>query len=65
MDDEKVRTALLIHCSREEAERIRAAAKRERRTISGYVINAVLSRLEYQSHVEKRLDRSLRETSAP
>jgi hypothetical protein len=61
---DKARTALLIHCSAEEAERIRAAAKRERRTISGYVINAVLSRLEYQSHVEKRLDRSLREAPA-
>jgi uncharacterized protein (DUF1778 family) len=39
------RTALLIRCSREEADRIRSAAKRERRTVSGYVLNAVMSRL--------------------
>jgi hypothetical protein len=44
---ETERTALLIRCSREEAERIRKAAKRERRTVSGYVLNAVLTRIGY------------------
>ena len=34
---ETERTALLVRCSREEAEKIRAAAERERRTVSGYV----------------------------
>ncbi len=40
------RASLLIRCSQEEAERIRSAAKQERRSISGYVLNAVLSRMQ-------------------
>lgn len=39
------RTALLIRCSREEAEMIRDAAKHERRTVSGYVLHAVMNRI--------------------
>jgi mobilization protein NikA len=39
------RATLLIRCTREEAEAIRHAAKREHRTISGYVLNAVMYRL--------------------
>lgn len=39
------RTALLIRCSREEAEMIRVAAKHERRTVSGYVLRAVMNRI--------------------
>ena len=39
------RTALLIRCSQEEAEKIREAAKRERRTLSGYVLHTVLNRI--------------------
>lgn len=42
------RTALLIRCSKEEAEKIRAAAKRERRTLSGYVLHVVLNRIANQ-----------------
>ncbi|HZE25872.1 MAG TPA: DUF1778 domain-containing protein [Terriglobales bacterium] len=42
------RTALLIRCSKEEADKIRAAAKRERRTVSGFVLFAVLSRIANQ-----------------
>jgi uncharacterized protein (DUF1778 family) len=42
------RTALLIRCSKEEAEKIRTAAKRERRTLSGYVLHAVLNRITNQ-----------------
>lgn len=57
------RTALLIRCSREEAERIRAAAKRERRTVSGYVLNAVMNRLLSQEkvilHARSRPSRTL------
>jgi uncharacterized protein (DUF1778 family) len=49
------RTALLIRCSREEAEKIRAAAKRERRTLSGYVLNAVLSRITFSEQVRRPL----------
>jgi uncharacterized protein (DUF1778 family) len=39
------RTALLVRCSHEEAQLIRDAAKRERRNISGYILNAVLQRI--------------------
>lgn len=39
------RAALLIRCSSREAELIRIAAKGERRTLSGFVLNAVLKYL--------------------
>jgi uncharacterized protein (DUF1778 family) len=45
------RVALLIRCSSQEAEQIRRAAKRERRTISGYVMNAVMSRITNQENL--------------
>ena len=32
------RTALLIRCSKEEAERVRIEADKQRRTISGYIL---------------------------
>ena len=48
------RTALLIHCSRGEADRIREAALRERRTISGFVLNAVMSRFQLESRISAR-----------
>ncbi len=46
------RTALLIRCSKEEAEKIRAAAKRERRTLSGYVLHVILNRITNQEKSE-------------
>jgi len=49
----KQRTALLVRCSEEEAEAIRDAAKRERRTISGFILNAVLNRIENQKKIEQ------------
>lgn len=39
------RTSILIRCSREEAELIRRAARAERRTISGFILNAIMFRL--------------------
>jgi hypothetical protein len=36
------RTALLIRCSVEEAEKIRAFAEEERRTISAFVLSIVM-----------------------
>lgn len=48
------KTALLVYCTRQEAAQIKAAAKRERRTISGYVINAVMTRLAVAHRIEKR-----------
>lgn len=48
------RTTLLIHCSQEEADRIREAAARERRTISAFVLNAVMSRFDVEDRVTAR-----------
>lgn len=36
------RTALLIYCTAEQAERIRARAEEEHRTVSGYILNIVM-----------------------
>lgn len=49
----KQRTALLVRCSEPEAEAIREAAKRERRTISGFILNAVLNRIANQKKIEQ------------
>jgi uncharacterized protein (DUF1778 family) len=38
--------AIFIRCSDEDAEKIRNAARAERRTVSGFVLNAVISRIE-------------------
>jgi uncharacterized protein (DUF1778 family) len=48
----KGRTALLVRCTGEEAEAIRQAAHRERRTISGYILHAVLNRIANQKKLE-------------
>ena len=46
MENDAVRrTALLVRCTAEEAELIRQAAKAERRTISGYILNGILQRI--------------------
>ena len=50
------RTALLIHCSEEEARQIREAAHFERRTISGYVLHAVMNRIASQATQRKALE---------
>jgi uncharacterized protein (DUF1778 family) len=49
----KERTALLVRCSEQEAAAIREAAKRERRTISGFILNAVLNRIATQKRIEQ------------
>jgi uncharacterized protein (DUF1778 family) len=49
----KERTALLVRCSEEEASSIREAARRERRTISGFILNAVLNRIANQKKLEE------------
>jgi hypothetical protein len=41
-----MRTALLIRCSRYDADKIRAEAIREQRTISNYVLGIVMGALE-------------------
>ncbi len=42
------RCALLIRCSKEEAAAIREAAKLERRTVSAFVLQAVMHRISVQ-----------------
>lgn len=53
------RTTLLINCSVAEAQQIRAAAKRQDRTISAYVLRAVMTRLNIERQVEDHNDRRL------
>lgn len=48
------RTALLIRCSPEEAAAIRAAAKKQERTISSYVLRAVRTRLNVERQLEEK-----------
>ncbi len=45
------KAALFVRCTDEEAERIRHAAKMERRTVSGFVLNAVMNRIEQRDKV--------------
>ena len=47
------RAALLVRCTREEADTIHDAAKRERRTISGYILHSVLHRIANQKALEE------------
>jgi uncharacterized protein (DUF1778 family) len=37
--------ALFVRCTEDEANRIRQAANSERRSLSGYILNAVLNRI--------------------
>ena len=39
------KAALFVRCTEEEAEKIRRTAKAERRTVSGFVLNAVFNRI--------------------
>lgn len=48
------RTTLLINLSVEQAEQIRAAAKKQDRTISSYVLRAVMARIKIEGQVEER-----------
>lgn len=48
------RTTLLINLSVEEAEQIRAAARKQDRTISAYVLRAVMRRLNIERQLENR-----------
>jgi len=39
------KAAVFVRCTEEEAEKIRRNAKAERRTVSGFVLNAVFNRI--------------------
>jgi len=48
------RTTLLINLSVDEAQQIRAAAKKQDRTISSYVLRAVMSRIRIEGDIGNR-----------
>lgn len=53
------RTALLIRCTEEEAEAIREAASLQRRTVSGFVLQAVMNRIAIQRRLEAAVRKPL------
>ena len=59
-DSQEKRTVLLIRCTEEEAIAIRNAAQRERRTVSGYVLNAVMHRVKSASQTRERIERRMK-----
>ena len=50
------RTALLIRCSKEEAERVRIEAEKQRRTISGYVLQIMSRAIEIENRLLAKID---------
>ncbi len=53
--DSRKRSALLLRCTTEEADMIREAANREHRTISGYIMNVVMSRIRNRDTAVQRM----------
>jgi uncharacterized protein (DUF1778 family) len=47
------KTAILLRCTPQEAEMIRHAAALERRTLSGFILNAVMNRLRARAEFAK------------
>jgi hypothetical protein len=45
------RTALLVRCSKEEADRIRIEADKQRRTISGYILQIMSRAIEIEDRL--------------
>ncbi len=45
---------LFVRCTPEEAERIHKAAKAERRSLSGYILHAVMARIELEDKLAER-----------
>lgn len=62
---EEGRTALLLRCPIREAELIRDAAKAERRTISGYILNAVLQRIAVREKTKEHFEEVFGRDSNP
>jgi hypothetical protein len=50
------RTALLIRCSKDEAERIRIEADKQRRTISGYVLQIMGRSIDIEDRLLAKLN---------
>lgn len=62
---EEERTALLVRCTIREAELIREAAKAERRTITGYILNAVLQRIAVREKTREHFEEVFGRDSIP
>ena len=58
MKDEN-RTALLVRCTPGEADLIREAARREHRTLSGYILNVLMSRIQHRDEMPANLPEEL------
>ncbi len=56
---------LLLRCTDEEAEGIRHAAKSEQRTLSGYILNAVLSRIDAKEKLLREAGNRLESPKVP
>ena len=52
------RTAVLVRCTKDEAAAIRWAARRERRTISAFILNALDSRIQSHGKILARMSGS-------
>ena len=61
----KNRTALLLRCTAEEAALIRQSARREHRTLSGYILNVIMSRIQHQEESIKRATRGVKAKALP
>jgi uncharacterized protein (DUF1778 family) len=59
------RTAILIRCTEEEADLIRDAARKERRTVSGFILNAVQNRIQTRMRIEAELGRNQKAPGKP
>ncbi len=59
------RTSLLVRCTKEESKLIREAAKRERCTLSGYILNAVLQRIATRPNMLRNTPEELKRKFTP
>jgi uncharacterized protein (DUF1778 family) len=64
MAKRKKNCALFIRCTGNEAERIRKAAKADRRTVSGFVLNAVMNHIDMREKMLRHdTDQALRRSA--
>jgi uncharacterized protein (DUF1778 family) len=58
------KAAVFVRCTEEEAERIRRTARAERRTLSGFVLNAVFNRIAMRDRLLAEQEASKPKASA-
>jgi len=52
-----MRASLLINCSKREAQEVRSRADFQRRTVSGYIVNIVIRRIEFAEEIASAANR--------